>query len=280
MLDVAILGAGDLGGALAHLLASRNSVRVIRLIDDHARIAEGKALDIAQTAPLNGFGGQVTGSGDFAQAAGADAVIIADRAGGPEWQGDDGVMLLARLHRFAPGAVIICAGYSQRGLVESGVRDQQVDRYRLFGSAPEALVSGARALVALTLDGSVRDVAVTVLGIPPNQLVIPWGEVSVAGFAVTQLLEEPARRQLHQRIIGLWPPGPYALASAAAKAVEAMDGRTRAVLSCFVAPDDSAGRKTRTAALPVRLGSNGIQRVVLPELAVVDRVALDNAILL
>jgi malate/lactate dehydrogenase len=78
----------------------------------------------------------------------------------------------------------------------------------------------------------------------------------------------------------LWPPGPYALASAAATAIEALLGRSRRLATCFVAPDDSAGRRARTAALPVRLGPAGIVDVALPSLSVHDRVLLDNAMLL
>jgi len=75
----------------------------------------------------------------------------------------------------------------------------------------------------------------------------------------------------------LWPPGPHALASAATLVVEAMAGRSRRIVSCFVAPDTSSGTQTRTAALPVRLGPAGIVDVVLPSLSVVEKVALDNA---
>jgi hypothetical protein len=52
------------------------------------------------------------------------------------------------------------------------------------------------------------------------------------------------------------------------------------IVSCYVAPDDSAGTRTRTAALPVRIGPTGIESVVVPSLSVVDRIALDNAMLL
>src|SRR6185295_4748639 len=98
--------------------------------------------------------------------------------------------------------------------------------------------------------------------------------------ALTRLIDEPARRRLVARIAALWPPGPYALAAAAAKAVGAMCGRTRRVVSCFVAPDDAEGVRQRTAALPARLSGTGIDRIALPELNGADRVALDNAMLL
>jgi malate dehydrogenase len=280
MQHIAIIGAGELGGALAHTLARGDLAAGIRLVDETGRVAEGKALDITQAAPIEGFATELSGSADLSTAGGAAVVIIADRVGGPEWHGGDGLMLLRRLTELASRSVILCAGASQRELVDGGVRELHITPGRLFGTAPEALAAGARALVALALDGSPRDVALSVLGVPPAHIVIPWEEATSAGFALTKLLDEPMRRRVGARIRALWPPGPYALASAATKAVEAMSGRTRAVVSCFVAPDDAQGRRTRTAALPARLSFGGVERVVLPTLSAADRVALDNAMLL
>jgi malate dehydrogenase len=278
--DIAIIGAGELGGALAHALARLDVAADIRLIDDAARVAEGKALDIMQAAPIEGFSTEVSGSSDLAKAGGAALVVIADRVRGAEWHGEDGLMLLKRLTPLASGASILCAGASQRELVDRGVRELHVARERLFGTAPEALAGGARALVALAIDASPRDVALSVLGVPPSRIVIPWEDATSAGFALTRLIDEPTRHRLVARIAAVWPPGPYALAAAAAKAVGAMFGRTRRVVCCFVAPDDSDGVRKRTAALPARLNLRGIERVACPELNGADRVALDNAMLL
>jgi malate dehydrogenase len=280
MLDIAIVGAGDLGGTIAHVLARRSIARVIRLIDEEARVAEGKALDIEQAAPVEGFASRVSGSRDLSHSSGAAVVVIADRVGNSEWEGEDGLMLLKRLSGLIPSGVIVCAGSSQRQLVDRGVRELHISRQRLFGTAPEALAAGARALTALAVDASPRDVALSVLGIPPAHVVIPWEDATLAGFALTRLLDEPARRRLAGRISALWPPGPYALASAAAKTIEALAGRTRSAVSCFVAPDDSTGQRTRTAAFPVRVGTDGIEQVLVPTLSVVDRIALENATML
>jgi malate/lactate dehydrogenase len=78
----------------------------------------------------------------------------------------------------------------------------------------------------------------------------------------------------------LWPPGPYALAVAAAKIIDVVLRRSERLVTCFVAPDDSAGTRMRTAALPVRLGDTGVIDVVLPAMSVRERVQLDNAVLL
>ena len=82
------------------------------------------------------------------------------------------------------------------------------------------------------------------------------------------------------RVAPLWPPGPYALATAAAEAIACMTGQSRRVVSCFVAPDALGGTRARTVALPARLGPHGVERVDMPLLGVNARVALDNAMLL
>jgi malate dehydrogenase len=268
MHEVAIIGAGELGGALAHVLARRDAVRSVRLVDEKGRVAEGKALDIAQAAPVEGFATRMTGSTDVATAAGASVIVLADRVAGGEWQGDDALQLVRQLARSAPEAMLLCAGAAQRDTIDVGVRELRVSRARLFGSAPEALAS---------VNGSPRDVALSVLGVPPSHAVVLWHDATLAGFSIASLLDEPTRRRLSTRIAALWPPGPYALATAATMVIEAMAGRSRRIASCFVAPDPSEGRRTRTAALPVRLGPAGIEDVVVPSLSVVERVALENA---
>src|SRR3954468_7074224 len=107
---VVVLGAGELGGLVAHALAKRSVARDIVLIDEKGRVAEGKALDIMQAAPVEGFPARVTGASDTSLAGGASVVVIADPAGGPEWQGDAGLTLLKRVRDFSPTSLVVCAG--------------------------------------------------------------------------------------------------------------------------------------------------------------------------
>jgi malate/lactate dehydrogenase len=207
-------------------------------------------------------------------------VVIADRVSGGEWQGEEGLMTIRRLAGLATSALVLCAGAAQRELVERAVRELHMARVRVFGSAPEALAAAARAVVALATNTSPRSIALSVVGVPPEGIVVPWEDVAVAGFAATRLLDEPARRRISEQIPALWPPGPYALASAATSVIESIAGRSRAGACCFVAPNDAGGRRARAAALPVRVGRGGIEQIVLPELNAHDRVALDNAMLL
>jgi malate dehydrogenase len=280
MREVAVVGAGELGGAVAHVLARRDVVRSLVLVDESDRVAAGKALDIAQAAPVERFATQLSGTTELAKVAGASVVIVAERASGGPWSTEEGLLLLTRLTRAAPRAAILCAGASCRELIDRGVRELRIDRRRLFGSAPEALAAGARALTALAANSSPREVALSVLGVPPSHTVIAWEAATIAGFALTRQMDEPSRRRLAARIAALWPPGSYALASAAAAVIEAMAGRSRRRAICFVAPDTSSGTRTRTAALPVRLASDGIAEVMTPMLSHAEQVSLDNAMML
>jgi malate dehydrogenase len=278
MIDVAILGAGELGGAVAHVLARRDLVRRITLIDPAGQIAAGKALDIMQTSPIERFGTTVVGSTDISRVVGAALVVVADAAK-PQAQADD-LLVLTQLSQLAARAVVLCAGAESRTLVERGVRELGYARTRLFGSAPEALASAVRALVALQTNGSVRDVALTVLGVPPAHTVVIWDDATIGGFAATRVLDEPTLRRLSAQVAPLWPPGAHALAHAAVETIASMCGTSRRTVSCFVAPDDTSGRRTRTSARPVRVDLSGITLVDEPALSVAAQVALDNAMVL
>jgi malate dehydrogenase len=280
MPDVAVVGAGELGAALTDTLARRDLVATIRLVDETGDVAAGKALDIRQASPISGFSTSVDGRRDLASIAGAPIVVIADRAGGGDWPLEDGLQLLGRIGRLSMDGVVICAGAMHGDLVDRGVREIGFRREALFGSAPEALAGAARAMVALETGGSPQDVGITVLGNPPAHLVVPWEDATIGGLAVTRVLDEPTRRRIASRVQAAWPPGPFALAAAAAKVVAGIVGHSRRLVSVFTAPDDSTGVRARTTALPARLGPGGIRRVELPALTDRERVALDNAMLL
>jgi malate dehydrogenase len=286
MREVAIVGAGELGGLVAYALARQHTAAIVRLIDDNGRVAEGKALDINQASPVEGFATAVSASTDLSNAAGADFVVIADRAAGQgrtgsqDWRGDDAVSLIRRLNSVAPRARFLCASASHREVVERSIREIRTGRSRILGTAAEAFAAAATAIVALEMDVSPRDVALSVLGVPPRQIVVGWEHASVAGFSITGMIGEPTRRMLTQRISALWPVGPYAQAAAVAKVLDVLSGRSRRPVTCFVGPDDQAGIRTRAAALPVKLGASGLIEVMVPVLSAVERVALDNAMLL
>src|SRR4029453_7349301 len=99
MSTVALIGAGPLGGALPRTLAGRARVGEVRLIDPEGRIAEGKALDILQSSPVEPFKPRVTAATSFAAAAGADVIVLTDLVSGGEIAGEPGLAVLRQLAR-------------------------------------------------------------------------------------------------------------------------------------------------------------------------------------
>jgi malate dehydrogenase len=271
---IAIVGAGPLGGALAHRLAGRDRVREVRLIDTEARVAEGKALDIRQSAPVEGFSTQVTSAGSIHAAAGADAIVLADAAlGGIEHGGEPALSLVRRLAESSQGSPIVCAGAAQRDVMARSVTELRVPAAKIVGAAPFALESALRAVTGLIADGSGVEISLSVIGVPPDAAVVAWEEASAFGQPLTSAVAPHDIASLSARIPGLWPPGPYALASAAARVVEALVNGSRRRFSCFVALPDR-----RVAAMPVELERGGVKRVIEPTLTRQERTRLENAL--
>ena len=272
MSHVAIIGEGEVGGALAAALARSARVGPIRLIDGAGALAAGKALDIQQAGPVEGFDTRLTASSDPFDAAGAAVVVFADPVGA---DAPDPLALAAELSRLNRTAVFVCALASHRTIVERVVIEKKVARTRIVGSAPLAYASGVRALAAATLDAAPRDVSLLAVGRVPERTVVLWSSATIGGQRLEDTATAAQLSGLRQRMPSLWPPGPYALASAAAEVTTALLGRSRRQLTCFVTLDGEFSVRGRAAALPVELGPDGVRRVIIPAMTVLERVELE-----
>ena len=278
-MTVVILGAGDIGGALARQLAALDLASRIVIVDDMANVAAGKALDIAQSGPVDGYHTALSGTNDMAAVVGAVAVVIADRASGPqdsEWPAEGGLALIKRVAGLNQAAPIICAGARQASLIEKSVNEGGLSRLRVFGSAPEALRSAIIAITALEANASPTDISLSVLGRPPQQVIVPWDEAAISGRCTTNVLSAAQLARLDARIARLWPPGPYALAGAAASMIKNALMRTPRVHAALVAVTRDEGRPGRSAMMPVTLQPSGIASLVAPALSSRDRVRFET----
>ena len=276
---VAIVGAGEIGGAVARALASRARVDVIRLIDEQESVAAGKALDLMQSGPLSRSDARITAAGDLAASAGASAIVLADPAGSADgWTGEAALAVLRRLK--AGGqldrTVLICAGAMHHAVMQRAFDELGLSRRRVMGSAPESLASTARALVAMEAGAAAHQVALVVLGAPPQRVVIPWSEASIAGHSAASLLSPPQLNRVERRLRGLWPPGPNALGTAAALFCESVAMGSRRIFSAFVSLDRDNGTRAPVCAWPVSLGPEGLERATTPRLSARDQVVVDE----
>jgi hypothetical protein len=133
---IAIVGGGELGGLLAHVLARRNVAPEICLVDDNGRAAQGKSLDISQAAPVEGFASNVSGSADLITVAGSTIVAIAAPFGNHDRQEDAAMLLLKRVRDLSPASLIVCAGAADCDLIGRAVRELHLPRTAVLGSAP------------------------------------------------------------------------------------------------------------------------------------------------
>lgn len=277
MTTTVILGAGDLGGATARQLAAADVMSTIILVDETGNVAQGKALDIRQAAPVDRYTTRVTGTNSIDVVISAAMIVLADRASGGEWQDDAAVGFLQRVAALNQTAPIMCAGAQQASVVERATRELGFARTRIFGSAPDALRSAVMSLAALEAGCAATDVNVTVVGRPPQQIIVPWEDASIAGRRATSVLTPPSITRLDTRLAKLWPPGPLALGAAATRAITIAFSRTPRVVSAFVAVsrDESL---PRVGMLPVTLNARGVDAVVNTPLSSRDQVRLETAL--
>jgi len=275
---IAIVGCGPLGGALAHTLAGRDRAAEVRLIDGAAAMAQGKALDIQQAGPVEQFCTRLTHAGSWPAVAGAEVIVFTDDgATGREHAGEAGLSVLREVVKSAGSAPLLFAGAGQRELIARAAVELKVPRKRLIGSAPLALESAVRALSGVLLDTSGVELALRIVGVPPRAAVVAWEEGTASALPVSSQLAAHQIAALNGKLPTLWPPGPYALASAATRVIEGLLGRSRRRFSCFVAMDRGPMREA-VVAMPIEVGLEGVRRVIEPKLTRQEQTLLENAI--
>ena len=281
MTIAAVIGAGSLGGSLAHKLAARDRFSQIKLIDPAGGVAAGMALDIQQAGAVECFHSKVTAHDHYDAAADAAVVILTGPARAPDsdWAEDAAVDILKQVVAINRRAVIVCAGVSHRRIVGRGVAELGIPRRQVIGTAPYAFQLALQAIVAIELRCSASQVSLAVLGVPPDYTVVPWSTVTARGFAISHLVEPPRLSRLQAKVSLVWPPGPYTLAAAASRACESLvSGDALRGLSCFVVLDGELGSRNAVSAATVELGTTGVHRVLEPSLSVRERVLLDTAL--
>ena len=252
----------------------------VLLIDLNGQVAAGKALDIQQAGAIAAFATRLEGATDPTRVAGCSVCVVADRAGQPssEWRRDDGLETVARFVRDAGTAPVVFAGSGQESLMRALATEVRVQRRRLIGSAPEALVAAVRAMVAIEAGCSVTEVSLSVLGRAPRGIVVPWVEASVAGYALEKVLTQAQLARVEARLPRLWPPGPYTLGLAAAEVVDAIVRSSRRPRCVTAVLEGEFGARGQAGAIPAYLGPSGIERTAVPVLNTRERVQVEAAL--
>jgi malate dehydrogenase len=274
---VAIIGAGPLGGALAQALAERDRVSEVRLIDPEGRIADGKALDLLQSSPVEQFSTRLTAAQTYAAAAGADAIVFADPVATGEIAGEAGLTIVRQVARLDATAPLLFAG-AAGDLMRIALDELHIAPHRLLGSAPLALESSVVALTAALADLSPADLAIGIAGVPPQHAVIGWDAATAFRQPISATLPPHVLSGVSARLPALWPPAPFTLAAAAARVAEALAHGSRRRYTCFAAVDLPDTGRNLVAAVPVEIRKGGIARTLTPALSRHERTAFENGL--
>lgn len=281
---IALIGAGQIGGTLAHLVALKELGDVV-LFDIAEGTPQGKALDIAESGPVEGFDASLKGTNDYADIAGAAVCIVtAGVARKPGMSRDDllGINLKVMksvgegIKAHAPDAFVICI---------TNPLDAMVWALREYSGLPHNMVVGMagvldagrfRHFLSLEFGVSMKDVTAFVLGGHGDTMVpltrystvagIPLPDLVAMGWTTQEKLDAIVQRTRDggAEIVGLLKTGSafYAPASSAIEMAEAFLKDQKRVLPCAAHVDGAYGLNGMYVGVPTVIGAGGIERVI------------------
>lgn len=282
---ITIVGAGNIGGATAAQIIQRNLADVV-LIDVVDGLPQGKALDIAQSAPLHGSDSKIVGTNDYGHTEDSEVVIIS--SGFPRKRGmsrDDLLQANAGIVRAvtreiaprSPDAIIIVVTNPLDAMTELAYRESGFRKQRVLGMGGLLDSTRFRALIAEALSVSVESVGAVVLGGHGDSMVPSTVHTTVAGVPVHDLISEERLQQLVERtrragseIVGLLKTHSAYIAASAALAytVEAILADRKVVVTVSTLCEGEYRTNGVFIGVPVKLGRSGVEQIMelpLPE---------------
>ena len=281
---IALIGAGQIGGTLAHLAAIKELGDVV-LFDIAEGTPQGKALDIAQSGPSAGFDAEMTGTNDYAALAGADVCIVtAGVARKPGMSRDDllGINLKVMksvgegIKKHAPDAFVICITNPLDAMVWALQKYSGLPANRVVGMAGVLDSARFRHFLSLEFGVSMRDVSAFVLGGHGDTMVplarystvggIPLPDLVEMGWTTKEKLDAIIQRTRDggAEIVGLLKTGSafYAPATSAIEMAESYLKDQKRVLPCAAWCNGEYGLNGMYVGVPTVIGAGGIEKII------------------
>ena len=292
---IAIVGAGNIGGELAMLIARKELGDAILVdIPEKVGVAQGKALDIMQTGALFGFDAKVTGTSDYADIAGSDVIIVT--AGVPRKPGmsrDDllGINLkiirqvAAGIKANAPEAFVIVISNPLDAMVYEMKKQTGFPRERVVGMAGALDSARFQMFIGEALNASIKDVRTLVLGGHGDTMVPCLSYCTVNGIPVTQLISKEKIDAMVARTAGgggeivklMGTSAYYAPAAGAVVMAESYLKNQSRVLACAAFLDGEYGYKDMYMGVPVEITGKGATKIVEVTLSTEEKAQLDKS---
>jgi len=297
---IALIGAGQIGGTLAHLIGLKQLGDVV-LFDIAEGVPQGKSLDLVESSPVEGFDAKIMGANAYEAMEGADVCIVT--AGVPRKPGmsrDDllGINLKvmdqvgAGLKKYAPNAFVICITNPLDAMVWALQKSCGLPKTMVVGMAGVLDSARLRYFLADEFNVSVEDVSAFVLGGHGDTMVpmarystvagIPLPDLIKMGWTTQARVEEIFNRTRNggAEIVNLLKTGSafYAPASSAISMAESYLLDKKRVLPCAAWLNGEYGIKGLYVGVPVVIGAKGVERVVELELSGPERAEFDKSV--
>lgn len=291
---ITVVGGGNVGATAAHWIAAKELADVV-LVDIVEGVPQGKALDLAETAPIEGFDVQLTGTNTYEDTAGSDIVIIT--AGLPRKPGmsrDDLLKTNAdivgqvseQVAKYSPDAILIIVSNPLDAMCQVALRRSGFPKHRVIGMAGVLDSARMRCFLAEALDVSVENVTAFVLG-GHGDTMVPLPRYSTcAGIPITELLSAEQIEAIVKRtagggaeIVALLKTGSayYAPSAAAVEMAEAILKDKKKILPCAAFLEGEYGVNGLYVGVPCKLGKNGLEQIILINLTAEERIALQKS---
>ncbi|BCO09146.1 malate dehydrogenase [Desulfolithobacter dissulfuricans] len=292
---ITIIGAGNVGATAAHWALARKLGNIV-LLDVMEGIPQGKALDLWQSGPLDGFAGSVTGTNDYADTANSDVVIItAGLARKPGMSRDD---LLAKnvaivkacaeeAVKHSPDCFMIVVTNPIDAMVHTAFKVSGLPKHRIVGMAGVLDSARYRTFLADAIGVAPQDVSAMVMGIHGDNMLPLVRLANVAGVPITDLLSEEEIAAIVKRtqmggieIVNHLKTGSafYTPGLAAIEMAEAVLCDSRRVMPCAAYLEGEFGISGYFLGVPVVLGANGVERIIEFELTEEEKNALKDSV--
>ena len=280
---ISVIGAGNVGASCAQRLAEKGFADVV-MLDIVEGLPQGKALDIQESAPINGFDSSITGTNDYKDTAGSDIVVITSGAARkPGMTRDDLLKINMKITsdvtenvvRYSPDCIIMIATNPVDAMVYLALQVNKFPRNRVMGLSGVLDGGRLRTFIAEELKVSAQNITACVLGEHGKSMVVIPRLTMVNGVPLTQLLSKDKIDALIARtvgggaeIVGLLKTGSafYAPSAALASMVEAVITDSNRILGCGALLDGEYGIKDTVLDVPVKLNRNGIEQIIELEL--------------
>ncbi|MFN9741048.1 MAG: malate dehydrogenase [Acidobacteriota bacterium] len=291
---ITVVGAGNVGATAAHWLVSKELGDVV-LVDILEGMPQGKALDLAQAGPIEGYDSVLVGANDYKATADSDVVVITSGiARKPGMSRDDllntnaGIVgsVTEQIARTSPNAIIIVVSNPLDAMTQVAFKRSGFPKNRVIGMAGVLDSARMRCFLAEALNVSVENVTAFVLG-GHGDTMVPLPRYSTcAGIPVTELLPKDQLDAIVKRtasggaeIVNLLKTGSayYAPSAAAVEMVEAIIKDKKKILPCAVYLEGEYGINGLFVGVPVKLGAGGVEEIIQINLTTEERTALHKS---